>query len=183
MISDLQCGKVSQRRLFCVRFRFLRNSFVFDFFRTLCAFGCAVFCHKPPGINLFRTLLQRPGGRYLPPHSVPFFHREAVPFSLTPVFATHPKNAPLTPLLATLPKTRVLKVLCLPHIQKMAGVGGILLTKFPMRESVLSDRRESKDQYPFPTDASSTDYCGAPCGRELQPLFHLSTERGALAYD
>jgi hypothetical protein len=42
-------------------------------------------------------------------------------------------------------KNTGLKVLCLPHIQKMAGVGGILLTRFPMRESVLSDRRESKD--------------------------------------
>jgi hypothetical protein len=45
-------------------------------------------------------------------------------FSLTPVFATDPKHASITAFLATLPKTQVLKVLCLPHIQKMAGVGG-----------------------------------------------------------
>jgi len=52
------------------------------------------------------------------------------PFSLTPVFATHPENASVTPFLATLPKTHVLKVVCLPHIQKMAGVGCIFLKSF-----------------------------------------------------
>jgi hypothetical protein len=50
------------------------------------------------------------------------------PLSL--LFATDTKNAPVTPLLATHPKTQVLKALCLPHIQKMAGVGAILLTRF-----------------------------------------------------
>jgi len=29
------------------------------------------------------------------------------------------------------------------HAQKMTGVGAILLTEFPTREFVLSDRRES----------------------------------------
>jgi hypothetical protein len=48
---------------------------------------------------------------------------------LSPVFATHPKIASVTPSLATLPKTQVFKVLCLPHIQKMAGVGILLLTR------------------------------------------------------
>ena len=43
--------------------------------------------------------------------------------SLSLAFATHPKNACITLLLATLPKTQVLKVLCLPHIQKLAGWG------------------------------------------------------------
>jgi hypothetical protein len=57
-------------------------------------------------------------------------------FSLTPLLATHPKNASVTPFLATLPKTQVLKVLCLPHIQKMAGVGVLMLSKFPTREFV-----------------------------------------------
>jgi hypothetical protein len=52
------------------------------------------------------------------------------PLSL--LFATDPKNAAVTPSLTTHPKTQVLKVLCLPHIQKMAGVGAILLTRFLM---------------------------------------------------
>jgi hypothetical protein len=52
------------------------------------------------------------------------------PLSL--LFATDPKNAPVTPLLATHPKTQVLKVLCLPHFQKLTGVGAILLTRFLM---------------------------------------------------
>ena len=41
--------------------------------------------------------------------------------SLSSLLATHPEIAPVTPFLATLPKTHVLKVLCLPHIQKMTG--------------------------------------------------------------
>jgi hypothetical protein len=51
------------------------------------------------------------------------------------------------------------KVLCLPHIQKLAGVGVLLLTKFLAREFLLSlpaqegDRRESKDHSPFPASA------------------------------
>jgi hypothetical protein len=53
---------------------------------------------------------------------------------LTPLFATHPKNALITLLFATLPKTPVLKVLCLPHIQKMAGWGVLLLTRNPRKD-------------------------------------------------
>jgi len=158
VISDLQYGKVSQRRLWALGVSaldfapsatplFSAHSALFALLVAQCSAtnhlestSSALFC-KDQGVGTslvipFRSSIGR-----------------QCPFSLTPVFATHPKNAPVTPLLATLPKTRVLKVLCLPHIQKMAGVGGILLTKFPMRESVLSDRRESKDQYPFPTDA------------------------------
>jgi hypothetical protein len=44
------------------------------------------------------------------------------PLSLS--IATHPEIALVSTLVATLPKTRVLKVLCLPHFQKMTGVGG-----------------------------------------------------------
>jgi hypothetical protein len=34
--------------------------------RTLCAVRDVVFLRKPSGINSFRTLLQKPGGRYPP---------------------------------------------------------------------------------------------------------------------
>jgi hypothetical protein len=42
---------------------------------------------------------------------------------LTLVFATHPEIRLVSSLLATHPKTQALKVLCLSHIQEMAGVG------------------------------------------------------------
>jgi hypothetical protein len=183
--SDLQYDKVSQRRLCALGVSALDFASaatpLFSAYSALFALlvaRCSATNHLESTSSALFCKDQGVGTSLL----IPSIGRQR-PFSLTPVFATHPKKAPVTPLLATLPKTRVLKVLCLPHIQKMAGEGDILLTKFPMRESVLSDRRESKDQYPFSTDASSTNYCGAPCGRELQPLFHLSTERGALAYD
>jgi hypothetical protein len=84
--------------------------------------------------------------------------RKSCLFSLNPLFATHPRNALVTSLLATLPKTQVLKVLCLPHIQKMTGVGGLdmrrsmsipftLLAQSDACEGSLegSDHRESRD--------------------------------------
>jgi hypothetical protein len=46
---------------------------------------------------------------------------------LSSFLATHPEIPLVSTLVATLPKTQVLKVLCLPHIQKMTGWGGILL--------------------------------------------------------
>jgi hypothetical protein len=60
--------------------------------------------------------------------------------SLSSLLATHPKNALVNPFLATLPKTQVLKVLCLRHMQKLAGVGGfLLLTR--LQESAERARR------------------------------------------
>jgi hypothetical protein len=92
---------------------------------------------------LLRDSLVRNEGGYTPTASVFLPPRHSfTPFTpifegnvfserpLSLLFATDPKNAPVTPLLATHPKTQVLKVLCLPHIQKMAGVGAILLTRF-----------------------------------------------------
>jgi len=49
--------------------------------------------------------------------------------SLSSLLATDPEIAPVSSFLATHPKTQVLKVLCSPHIQEMAGVGGILLAQ------------------------------------------------------
>jgi hypothetical protein len=168
VISDLQCGKVSQRRLCALGVSaldfassatplFSASSALFALLVAQCfatnhleSTSSALFC-KDQGVGTSLLIPFRPSiGRQRP-------------FSLTPVFATHPKNVPITPLLATLPKTQVLKVLCLPHIQKMAGEGDILLTRFLSRTYV--------------------DDLGVSGGRELQPLFHLSTERGALAYD
>jgi hypothetical protein len=60
--------------------------------------------------------------------------------SLSPLLATHPRFAPRKFFPCHTSENTGLKVLCLPHIQKMAGVGGVLLlTRFPMRQSVLSE--------------------------------------------
>ena len=144
VISDLQYGKVSQRRLCALGVSaldfassatplFSASSALFALLVAQCfatnhleSTSSALFC-KDQGVGT--SLL------------IPF--RSSIgrqcPFSLTPVFATHPKNAPVTPLLATLPKTWVLKVLCLPHIQKMAG--GYFVNQIP-DEGICPERPE-----------------------------------------
>src|SRR5713101_1065087 len=71
--------------------------------------------------------------------------RRGRPFSLTSVFASHPQNPGVTPFLATHPKTHVLKVLCLPHIQKMAGAGVVLLTRNPGKDFYPEGASRLKD--------------------------------------
>ena len=122
VICDLQYGKVSQRRL--------------------CALGVSALDFAFSATPLFSAssaLFRKDQGRYLIPFRSSIGRQR--PFSLTPVFATHPKNVPITPLLATLPKTQVLKVLCLPHIQKMAGVGGYFVNQIP-DEGICPERPE-----------------------------------------
>ena len=79
-----------------------------------------------PLIPLRDSFLHNEGGSTPTPfvQSGPWIRKNCF-FSLNPLFATHPKNAPITLLLATHPKTQVLKVLCLPHIQKLPRVGGL----------------------------------------------------------
>jgi len=123
-----------------------------------------VFPWKTPSISFpFMPLhgfsRHNEGGTPTPINLSPSFNGRQCHFSLTPVFATHPKNAPVTPFLATHPKTQVFKVLCLPHIQKMAGVGVLLLTRratsIPFTLSLEgSDHRESRDLSCPPQQAS-----------------------------
>jgi len=87
-----------------------------------------------PFMPLHNLSRHNEGGTPTPINLSPSFNGRQCHFSLTPVLATHPKNAPVTPFLATLPKTQVFKVLCLPHIQKMAGVGVLLLTRNPIKD-------------------------------------------------
>jgi hypothetical protein len=70
--------------------------------------------------------------------------------SLSPFLATHAKFRPASSLVATDPKTQVLKVLCLPHIQKLAGVGGILLTRNFRKDFYPEEAERLKDLTRFP---------------------------------
>jgi hypothetical protein len=96
-----------------------------------------VFSWETPSISFLchyiAFLVTTRGGTPTPINLSPSFNGGQCHFSLTPVLATHPKNAPVTPFLATHPKTQVFKVLSLPHIQKMAGVGVLLLARNPIK--------------------------------------------------
>jgi hypothetical protein len=73
------------------------------------------------------------------------------PQSLSSLLATHPEITLVSSFLATLPKTQVLKVLCLPHIQKMVGVGEVLLlTRNPGQDFYPEGATRLKDLSSFP---------------------------------